>query len=109
MNMTGAQLSGSSNALMSREDLGTFMSSVSEKEKKAWADSLRDADQRAHMFQLEAQKMESRMRMMEGEMVGLKDSLVLRDQEIERLGRLFKGGENLDLLKKKYEGVEVER
>ena len=52
--------------------------------------------------------MESKMRIMEGEMVGLKDSLVLRDQEIERLGRLFKGGENIEMLKKKYEGAELD-
>ena len=109
MNMTGAQLPGAPDALMTREDLRTFVSSVSEKEKQAWADSLRDADQRAHQHQLELDRMVSKMRTMEGEMVGLKDSLVLRDREIERLGRLFKGGENVEALKKKYEGVELER
>ncbi len=93
----------------SREDLSTFIASVGEKEKKAWADSLREADQRAYQFQQEAHKMEGKLRMVEGEMEGLKDSLVLRDQEIERLGRFYKGGENMDVLKKKYELVESDK
>ena len=51
--------------------------------------------------------MRSEMKTALGEVAGLKDSLALREAEIERLGRLFKGGENLSALKAKHEGAEA--
>ena len=61
-----------------------------------WAEELRRADERALKFKQDVVDMQGQKRELEGRLKELQQGIATRDQEIVRLGLLYKGGQNFE-------------
>jgi hypothetical protein len=68
-----------------------------------WAEELRRADERAIKFKVELAESERRREELAKLLREAERRVVARDQEIARLGQLYRGGQNFDQVKLTYD------
>ncbi len=69
-------------------------------QQQVWAEELRRADERVLKFKQDMALQEGQRQELEARVKDLEKAIVTRDQEIQRLSLLYKGGQN-------FEGVKV--
>ena len=65
-------------------------------QQSIWAEELRRADERAGKFRVELAESERRRQELQEQIRDMERRMGARDQEITRLGQLYRGGQNFD-------------
>jgi hypothetical protein len=68
-----------------------------------WADELRRSDERALKFKQDLLAVQSSKKELESRLKDLQHGLNMRDQEIARLGMLYKGGQSFEQVKQQHD------
>ena len=73
------------------------------KQQNVWAEELRRADERALKFKQDLLEGQQSRKDLENRLKELQHGVAARDQEIVRLGMLYKGGQTFDQVKSQYD------
>lgn len=76
-------------------------------QQQIWAEELRRADERAGKFRGELAESERRRQEMLEVIRDMERRVAARDQEIARLGQLYRGGQNFDQVKLNYDRAQA--
>lgn len=76
---------------------------LSQQQQNVWAEELRRADERALKFKQDLADADAKRIDMEKKLREMDKALQARDQEIQRLALLYKGGQNFDTVKDNYD------
>lgn len=94
--------SDSQNFDPNREDL-----LLTNQQQNIWAEELRRADERVQRFKQDASASERRLSEAEVKLKELEKGLLAREQEIHRLGQLYRGGQNFDQVKLTFDKTSL--